>query len=171
VTADQLKNVNVGISGFIRNGKYEVDTKELVDSLKIDGPLADMMPQILETREPTTSLECKNRRCRLISLGEAFSFEASWINVPLFGTPTIYLDEVINLEMIIAPNTMRAEICRLYGIRAKAGMLDANIDGLRYELEGERIKEFLMDTGSGGTYPTSNCSPNATEQEPGLTVL
>jgi hypothetical protein len=155
VTAEQLKNVNVGLSGFIRNGQYEVDTRELVDSIKIDGPLAEMMPRILETREPTTSLECKDRRCRVISLGEAFSFEARWIDIPLFGTPTIYLDEVINLEMTIAPDTMKAEICRLYGIRAKAGMLDAKVDGLRYELEGDAIKEFLMDTGSGGTYPTS----------------
>jgi len=160
VTAEQLRNVSVGFSGFIRNGQYEVDTKELVDSMKISGPMADMMPRILETREPTTSLECKGRRCRVISLGEAFSFEASWIDIPVFGKPTIYLDEVISLELVVAPDTMKTEICRLYGIRAKAGMLDANVDGLRYELEGDTIKEFLLDTGSGGTYPTNNCSPS-----------
>ena len=163
VTPEQLKNVNLGFSGFIKNGKYEVDTKELVDSMKVEGPLAEIMPSILETREPTTSLECKNQKCRVISLGEPYSFEASWINVPLFGKPTVYLDEVISLELVISPDAMKGEICRMSGIRAKAGGLNANVDGLRYELEGDAIKEFLLDTGSGGTYPTNNCSPSAME--------
>jgi len=160
VTPEQLKNVNVGFSGFVRNGKYEVDTKELVDSMKIDGPLGEMMPRILETRESTTSLECKDRRCRVISLGDNFSFEASWINVPMFGKPTIYLAEVILLELVVSNDAMKAEICRLSGIRAKASMLDANVDGLKFQLDGDAIKEFVMDTGSGGSYPTNNCSPS-----------
>lgn len=163
VTPEQLKNVNLGFSGFIKNGKYEVDTKELVDSMKVEGPMGEMMPRILETREPTTSVECKNRKCRVISLGEPFSFEASWINVPLFGKPTVYLDEVISLELVVSTDSMKGEICRMSGIRAKAGGLNANVDGLRYELEGDAIKEFLLDTGSGGTYPTNNCSPSALE--------
>jgi hypothetical protein len=160
VTPEQLKNVNVGFSGFVRNGKYEVDTKELVESMKINGPLGEMIPSILETREPTTSLECKDRRCRVISLGENFSFLASWINIPLFGKPTIFLAKVIMLELTISDDAMKTEICRLSGIRAKAGMLDANVDGLKFELEGDAIKEFVLDTGSGGSYPTNNCSPS-----------
>lgn len=160
ITAEQLKNINFGFSLYVKNGENEVDLREFIDAMKIEGPLKEKVPEILATREPTATLTCQDGRCRFVSLGDPYSFVADWINVPLFGKPTIYLGPVIMAEVLVSQNGMRGEICELSGIRAKASMLTATPDGLRYEIDGSEIKEFVMDTGpDGGTYPTEACNP------------
>lgn len=159
VTSQQLRNVGLGLGQYVENGRFEVDTKELVDAMKVEGPMGEKMPEILATREPTVAMECSARRCRVVSLGENYSFVATWISIPLFGNPTIFLDEVLNLELEVSEDGGKLEICRLSGLRGKAGIMNANIDGLRYELEANTIKEFLIDTGSGGSFPHERCSP------------
>ena len=160
VTPTQLKNLGIGFSNFIQDGESEVPLKELTDAMKIEGPLAKKMPEILATRESTAIMNCKGRVCRVVSLGEDYSFVADWINVPVFGKPTIYLSPVIAIEVNLSADNNKAEMCMISGIKAKSSVLNANVDGLRFELENDAIKEFLLDTGSGVTYPTDACNPD-----------
>ncbi len=178
------------LDGFVIEGPQMIDIQALTKSLTVTGEFKEIFEGLIASRDPTASIECLSRKCKIVSTGRDYSFKAESIAVPVLGSPTIMLTKKINIYFELSETRDRLEICRIDGLKVKAGMFVQNLEGGLIEVErvdipasdevkphkndedakpsdplgqGQgpeqkiTIKNFKLDAGVGGTYPSASC--------------
>jgi hypothetical protein len=156
-TPEQLQRVGLGLRKALKEGTEQVPLKHIVDMLELQGPVLDVIPGILESHPGPITVTCRGLICNGTSSGKAHSFVADFINIPIFGTPTVYLEPSITMELTLSADGQSLEICKITGIHAKASNLGGNIDGFIFKIKDQEIETLKIDVGFGGRYPNDRC--------------
>jgi hypothetical protein len=164
VTHSQLKRTALGLRRIFKDGISTMSLGEIIESMALEGPVTEVIPGILAAFPNPVSLECKGSLCQGASDGSAHSFVAKFVNLPLFGNPTVYLAPHIEMDLKLSDDGSRLEVCRILGVRVKARGFGGNLDGLFFNLTNDEIDAFKVDVGSGGSYPTQNCAVDSMTQ-------
>lgn len=166
IDPQDIKELTAALNPFIIEGKSQVNFKELAAQVNVTGDFKVLFDQLVASRDDMIDVECKGRKCIATSTGSDFSFKPP-VSLPVVGTPTIYLAKNIKLYAELSDDLAHLEICRIDGIRVKVSLFTQNVEGALIETEtvpakeGEEettsIKTFKIDSGVGGSYPSTSC--------------
>lgn len=157
VETESLRRAALGLRGAMAEGTQNVPLQQLVDVLQLEGPVLEVIPGILDSHPGPISITCRGLTCNGKSMGKSHSFVADFVDLPLFGKPTVYLDPEIEMELNLSDDGQYLEICRLTGVSAKARGLGGNIDGFIFRLKNQQTEVLKVDIGMGGRYPNDRC--------------
>lgn len=159
ISAPEIRRLTVGLRELFQEGIQSLPLATIIDTMQLEGPVTEVIPGILAAHPNPVTVECKGNLCRGYSEGSAHSFVANFVNIPLFGVPTIFISPRIEVELRLSEDGNNIEVCKIIGIRAKASGLGGNLDGFIAELKEDTILTLKTDIGYGGTYPNSSCRP------------
>ena len=157
VKPEQLHRSALGLLSIVKDGTESMPLKKIVDSLQLEGPVLDVIPGILESHPGPITVTCKNLTCNGKSTGKAHSFLVDFIDLPLFGKPTVFLEPSIEMELTLSEDGQFLEICRIKGVQTKARGMGGNIDGFIFQLKDQVAEVLKIDIGFGGSYPNDRC--------------
>lgn len=187
INPDDISRVLNAADGFVVEGVQEIDIRALAAKVEVSGDFKPVFDNLIASRDPIATLECRSRKCKLVSTGRDFSFKAEGITVPVIGTPTLMLTKKIDVYFELTENRNRLEACRIDGLKVKAGLFVQNVEGALVEVEdldeaggpallgteevgedpekpesSKRIKNLKVDAGTGGSYPSTACMSSGT---------
>jgi hypothetical protein len=158
-TPEQLRSIALGLRSTFTDGEQSMPLATIVDAMALEGPVTEVIPGILEAYPNPVQVVCKGNLCSGSSYGTPHSFLATFIKIPVFGTPTISMGSRIEIDFRLSDDGNLIEICRFTGVRAKAGTFGGPIDGFIGEINKDVIKVLKIDIGFGGSYPNGSCKP------------
>lgn len=158
-TPEQIRRLALGLRSTFTDGEQSVPLATIFDAMELEGPMTEVIPGILEAYPNPVNVVCKGNLCSGSSNGKPHSFLAKFINIPVFGNPTISLGSRIEIDFRLSEDGNLIEICRFEGVRAKAGSFGGPLDGFIGEIANDVIKILKIDIGFGGSYPNSSCKP------------
>ncbi len=156
---EQLRRLTLGLRSIFTDGEQSMPLAMIFDAMELEGPITEVIPGILEAYPNPVTVVCNGNRCTGFSYGKPHSFLATFMNIPVFGTPTISMGPRVEIDFRLSEEGNLIEVCRFAGLRAKAGSLGGPIDGFIGEISNDTVKTLKIDIGFGGSYPNGSCKP------------
>lgn len=117
--------------------------------------VGQVITAVVESRDEVGEMLCNTERCTATFTGRKVRMKLDGVSLPGLGQADLIIENTVQIDYIIPQDSGRLELCKLQGLKLKAGFLTQNIDGLLIELDGDSVAKAFLDVGTGGSYPKS----------------
>ncbi|MBC7533711.1 MAG: hypothetical protein H7318_19260 [Oligoflexus sp.] len=157
MTVEQAQQLLDFFSSSITEGKKEIVLADELAKVDVPAEYKSLVDKIVASRDPSASVECTDRKCKIESAGKALDFKIDGVSIPVLGTPSVSLGKKLEIYTRVSEDGQRAEVCKIVGIAVKVGFLKPAVEGALIEMEDGKMKNFLVDASGGGSYPSNDC--------------
>lgn len=159
ISVSDFNKIMDGLSFMSIEGQTTPTVSLLLENMDIsfdpEKTAGKVITAIVDSRDEIGEMLCNTERCTAKFTGQKVRMKLDGISLPGLGQADLIIENTVQIDYIIPNDSGRLELCKLQGLKLKAGFLTQNVDGLLIELDGDSVVKSFLDVGTGGTYPKS----------------
>lgn len=157
VSVSDFTKIMNGLSFMSIEGQTEPTISLLMENMDIafdpESTTGQVINAVVGSRDEVGQMDCNEDRCTAKFTGQRVRTTLRGISFPGLGQADLIVENMVQIDYIIPKDSGKLELCKLQGLKLKAGFLTQNVDGLLIELNGDDVVKAFLDVGTGGSYP------------------